>query len=49
MRSLTLDELFAMLSAVALSAADLVRPREWIAGNAHPAECLALIETARRE
>jgi transposase-like protein len=48
MRSLTFDELFAMLSAVALSAADLVRLREWIAGNAHPAECLALIETAAR-
>jgi transposase-like protein len=48
MRSLTFDELFAMLSAVALSAADLVRLREWIAGNAHPAECLGLIETAAR-
>jgi transposase-like protein len=48
MRSLTFDELFAKLSAVALSASDLVRLREWIAGIAHPAECLALIETAAR-
>jgi transposase-like protein len=48
MRSLTFDELFAMLSAVTLSASDLVRLREWIDGIAHPAECLALIETAAR-
>jgi transposase-like protein len=46
MRSLTFDELFAMLSAVQLSAADLARLREWIASIAHPAECIALIEQA---
>jgi transposase-like protein len=46
MRSLTFDELFAMLSTVALSAADLARLREWIASIAHPAECIALIEQA---
>jgi transposase-like protein len=48
MRGLTFDELFAMLSAVELSAADLIRLREWLAGIAHPAECLALIETAAK-
>jgi len=48
MRSLTFDDVFAMLSAVALSASDLVRLREWIAGIAHPAECIALIEQAAR-
>ena len=36
MRSLTFDEVFAMLSALALSASDLARLREWIAGIAHP-------------
>jgi len=46
MRSLTFDELFAMLSAAALSAADLTRLREWIASIADPAECIALIEQA---
>jgi transposase-like protein len=44
MRSLTFDELFAMLTAVSLSTADLARLREWLAGIAHPAECIALIE-----
>jgi len=39
MRSLTFDELFAMLSAVSLSTADLARLRAWIASVAHPAEC----------
>ena len=48
MRSLTFDEVFAMLSAVQLSASDLARLREWIAGLAHPAECIALIEHAAR-
>ena len=38
MRSLTFDEVFAMLAAVALSASDLARLREWIASIAHPAE-----------
>jgi transposase-like protein len=46
MRSLTFDEVFAMLSAVRLSAADLARLREWIASIMHPAECIALIEQA---
>ena len=46
MRSLTFDELFAMLSAVALSATDLARLREWIASITHPAECIAVIEQA---
>ncbi|WP_322402020.1 IS1595 family transposase [Massilia luteola] len=48
MRSLTIDEVFAKLSAVQLSASDLIRLREWIAGLAHPAECIALIEQAAR-
>jgi transposase-like protein len=46
MRSLTFDELFAMLSAAELSASDLARLRKWIASIAHPAECIALIEQA---
>jgi transposase-like protein len=46
MRSLSLDELFVLLSAVRWSAADLGRLREWIASIAHPAECIALIEQA---
>jgi transposase-like protein len=46
MRSATFDELFSLLLAVELSTADLVRLREWIAGIAHPAECIALIEQA---
>jgi transposase-like protein len=48
MRGLTFDELFAMLTAVQLSADDLARLREWIAGISHPAECIALIEHAAR-
>jgi len=48
MRGLTFDELFALLTAVQLSAVDLARLREWIAGIAHPAECIALIEQAAR-
>ena len=48
MRSLTFDDVFAMLTAVELSAADLIRLREWLAGIAHPAECLALIEAAAK-
>jgi len=48
MRSLTFDEVFAMLSALALSASDLARLREWIAGIAHPGECIAVIEQAAR-
>jgi len=48
MRSLTFDEVFAMLAAVPLSASDLARLREWIASIAHPAECIGLIEQAAR-
>lgn len=48
MRSLTFDEVFAILSAVQWSAADLARLREWLAGVAHPDECIALIEQAAR-
>ena len=48
MRSLSFDELFAMLSAVDLSPGELGRLREWIASIAHPAECIALIEQAAR-
>ena len=46
MRSLTFDELFALLSAISLSATDLARLREWLAGISDPAECIALIEQA---
>jgi len=46
MRGLAFDELFAMLLAVQLSPDDLARLREWIAGIADPAECIALIEQA---
>ena len=46
MRGPTFDELFTLLSAVQLSAADLVRLRRWIGSIAHPAECIALIEQA---
>ena len=46
MRSLTFDELFAMMLAVQLSADAVARLREWIASIAHPAECIALIERA---
>jgi transposase-like protein len=49
MRSPAFDKLFAMLLAVQLSAGDLARLREWIAGIAHPAECIALIEQAAAE
>ena len=48
MRSLSFDEVFAMLAAVQLSAGDLARLRAWIAGIALPAECIALIEQAAR-
>ena len=48
MRSLTFDELFALLSAISLSTADLARLREWLAGITDPAECIALIEQAAR-
>jgi len=48
MRSLTFDEVFAILSAVRWSAAELARLRAWLAGAAHPDECIALIEQAAR-
>ena len=48
MRSLTFDEVFAMLAVVALSTSDLARLREWIANIADPGECIALIEQAAR-
>jgi transposase-like protein len=48
MRSLTFDDVFALLSAVRLSPADLVRLRDWIASLADPAECIALIEATAR-
>ena len=44
MRGLSFEEVFALLAAVELSSADLARLREWLAGIAHPAECIALIE-----
>ena len=40
------DELFALLSAVQLSSAELAKLRDWIAGLHDPAECVALIEAA---
>jgi transposase-like protein len=46
MRALAFDELFALLAAAPLSAADLARLREWLASIAHPDECIALIEQA---
>lgn len=46
MRGLAFDELFAILTAVQLSTTDLARLREWLAGIAHPGECIALIEHA---
>jgi hypothetical protein len=46
MRGLSFEEVFALLAAVQLSSADLARLREWLAGIAHPAECIALIEGA---
>jgi transposase-like protein len=48
MRDLPFDELFAQLAAAQLSAVDMARLREWTAGIAHPAECIALIEQAAR-
>jgi transposase-like protein len=48
MRAVPFDDVFALLMAARLSAADLTRLREWIAGIAHPAECVALIEQAAR-
>ncbi|WP_322402366.1 IS1595 family transposase [Massilia luteola] len=48
MRGLPFDDVFTLLSAAQLSATDLVRLREWIAGLSHPAECIALIEQAAR-
>jgi hypothetical protein len=46
MRGLAFDEVFALLAALQFSPRDLARLREWLAGIAHPAECIALIERA---
>lgn len=46
MQSPAFDDVFALLSAVTLTGAELARLREWIAGIHDPAECLALIEAA---
>jgi len=48
MRSLTFSKVFGMLTTISLSTAELARLREWIAGIAHPGECIALIEQAAR-
>ncbi len=46
MRSLTFDELFALLSAEQLSMDDATRLRQWIASIADADECIAFIEAA---
>jgi len=46
MQSSYFDDLFACLSAMPLSSADLARLRDWIDSIHDPAECLALVETA---
>ena len=48
MRDQPFDDVFAQLTAVQLSATDLARLREWIAGIADPDECIALIEQVAR-
>jgi transposase-like protein len=48
MRAVPFDDVFALLTAAQFSPNDLARLREWIAGIAHPAECIALIEQAAR-
>jgi len=48
MRAVPFDDVFALLTAVQLSAVDLARLREWMATIAHPAECIAQIERAAR-
>jgi transposase-like protein len=48
MRTVPFNELFTALTAAQLPADDLARLREWIAGIAHPDECIALIEQAAR-
>jgi transposase-like protein len=48
MRGVPFDDVFAQLAEVQFSAADLAQLREWIAGIAHPAECIAVIEQATR-
>ena len=48
MRSLTFSKVFDMLTAISLSTAELAQLREWLAGIAHPGECIALIEQAAR-
>ena len=48
MHAVPFDDVFALLTAAQFSPNDLARLREWIAGIAHPAECIALIEQAAR-
>ena len=48
MRAMPFDDVFAQLTAVQLSVTDLARLRKWIAGIAHPDECIGLIEQAAR-
>jgi transposase-like protein len=48
MHAVPFDDVFALLTAAQFSPDDLARLREWIAGLAHPAECIALIEQAAR-
>jgi len=48
MRAVPFDDVFALLMSAQFSPDDLARLREWIAGIAHPAECIALIEQAAR-
>ena len=46
MRGPRFEDVCALLAAVQLSAADLSRLRDWIAGIAHPDACIALAEAA---
>jgi transposase-like protein len=48
MRAVRFDDVFAQLTAIPFSATDLARLRKWIAGIAHPDECIGLIEQAAR-
>jgi transposase-like protein len=48
MRAVPFDNVFALLTTAQLSAVDLARLREWIAGIASPDECIALIDQATR-
>jgi transposase-like protein len=48
MRAVPFDDLFTVLTTAQLSVTELARLREWMAGIAHPADCIALIEQAAR-